>query len=162
TDGKLSLETRLGLAIDGLNELRLAVVLDNFEDALDLTTRRIADPDLAGCYRALADNLVRGPRLLVTCRYLPADPPADRPPPLPDLEEHNFLKFLRRDKAVNERINRGELPADLLHGLYRQLGGTPRFLEKVRLLLQQADANDLSEQLAGGAGLLDEERQRYI
>jgi tetratricopeptide (TPR) repeat protein len=167
TDGKLTLETRLRLAVDGLTDLRLVIVLDNFEEALDLATRRIADPDLAGFYRALAENLVGGSRVVVTCRYLPADTPEGLPTvlhlPLPDLEEHAFLKFLRRDEAVNGRIKRGELPGDLLRRLFRRLGGTPRFLEGVRLLLRKADANDLEEQVAAAPdAAFAREREEYL
>jgi hypothetical protein len=78
TDGKIPLAQRLRLAVEGLNELRLALVLDNFEDVLELETRRIADPELAGFYVHLATHLTRGSCVLVTCRYLPADTP-DRP-----------------------------------------------------------------------------------
>jgi len=39
TDGNLPPEQRLRLAVKGLNELRLIVVIDNFEDVVDLETR---------------------------------------------------------------------------------------------------------------------------
>jgi hypothetical protein len=53
TSGEIALDQRLRLAVDGLNELRLLIVLDNFEDCLDLDSRRTSDPDLAECYRLL-------------------------------------------------------------------------------------------------------------
>ena len=136
TDGNLPQAQRLRLAVKGLNELSLLVVIDNFEDALELETRRIADPDLAEFYRSLATGLTRGSRVIVTCRYLPDGTPTDLPTvlhlPLPDLEESNFQKFLRRDEVVDGRISAGELPPALIHDLYRRLGGTPGFLENVR------------------------------
>jgi hypothetical protein len=166
TDGKLPLKQRLRLAADGLNELRLAVVLDNLEDCLELETRRIADPELAEFYGHLTAKVTRGSRVIVTCRYLPADTSIDQPSvvhlPLPDLEEHNFLKFLRRDPIVDGRIRREELPARLLTDLYRKLGGTPGFLANVRLVLRSADADELAEDLSGETpGALSDQRDRY-
>ncbi len=70
TDGDIFPGQRLRMAVRGLNELKLALVLENFEDALDLETRRIADPDLAGFLDALAKDLTRarGPSSLAsTC-----------------------------------------------------------------------------------------------
>lgn len=166
TDGKLPLGQRLRLAADDLNALHLAVVLDNFEDCLELETCRIADPEFADFYAYLTANLTRGSRLIVTCRYLPGGTPADQatvlPLPLPDLKEHDFQKFLRRDPTVDDRIRRGELAEDLLSDLYHKLGGTPGFLENVRLVLRSADPDELGEDLRGEApGALSEERERY-
>jgi tetratricopeptide (TPR) repeat protein len=151
TDKDLPQERRLQLAIDGLDELRLALVIDNFEDALDLETRRIADPELVGLYTYLAAHLTRGSRVLVTCRYLPAETPADlvtiQHLPLPDLEEYNFRKFLRRDPVVEDRMRRGDLSEEMVGKLYRTLGGTPGFLDNVRRILRTAAADDLTEDL---------------
>src|SRR5262249_41140651 len=144
---------RLRLAVKGLNELTLLIVIDNFEDALELETRRIADPDLAELYRSLVAGLTRGSRVILTCRYLPEGTPADLPTvlhrPLPDLEEANFRKFLRRDAVVDGRISRGELLAALLHDLYQKLGGTPGFLENVRKVLRTTDPGALIKDLKG-------------
>jgi tetratricopeptide (TPR) repeat protein len=169
TDGKLPLEIRLRLVAAGLNDLRLALVLDNFEDALDLQRRTVADPDLALLYRTLAENVVRGSCVLLTCRYLPAETPVELPTvlhlPVPELEEHNFLKFLRGDDVVNERMKSGELSEEGLRNLFRQLGGTPRFLEAVRKVLRRASAEDLlaelSDEQAASAGLAAD-RERYL
>ncbi len=166
TDGNLPQSQRLRLAIKGLNELSLLIVIDNFEDVLELETRRIADPDLAGLYRLLATGLTRGSRVIVTCRYLPDGTPTDLPTvlhlPLPDMEESNFRKFLRRDAVVDGRISRGELPAALIHDLYRRLGGTPGFLENVREVLRTAEPDALIEDLEGDSpGKLSEARESY-
>jgi tetratricopeptide (TPR) repeat protein len=166
-DGKLPMQTRLRLAVAALNELPL--VLDNFEDALDLEPRTVADPDLGFLYRTLAENVVRGSCVLVTCRFLPAETPAELPTvlhlPLPELEEHNFLKFLRGDDVVNGRMNRGELSDEGLRSLFRHLGGTPRFLEAVRKVLRRASEEDLLAELAddqaASAGLAGD-RERYL
>jgi tetratricopeptide (TPR) repeat protein len=166
TDANLPLSQRLRLAVKGLNELKLVIVIDNFEDVLELGTRRIVEPDLAQVYRLLAAGLTRGSRVIITCRYLPNELPKDVPTvlhlPLPDLDEPNFLKFLRRDEDVDRRIGRGELPMTLIRDLYQKLGGTPGFLENVRRVLRTADPDDLIEDLEGGTpGRLSEARESY-
>ena len=143
-----------------------SIVIDNFEDVLELETRRIAEPDLAQLYRSLATGLTRGSRVIITCRYLPDGTPTDLPTvlhlPLPDLDEPNFRKFLRRDEVVDRRIGRGELPATLIHDLYQKLGGTPGFLENVRRVLRTADPDALIEDLEGDSpGELSEARESY-
>lgn len=154
------------LAVDGLNDLRLAIVLDNFEDCLDVETRRIVDVDLTQFYTNVTANLTRGTRVIVTCRYLPSETPPDQPTVrhqlLTDFEDHDFIKFLRRDPMVDGRIRRGELGSDLLGEIYRTLGGTPGFLENVRHVLRSANATALAEDLVGIApGSLTEEREAY-
>ena len=108
TDGNLPVLQRLRLAVKGLNELKFVIVIDNFEDVLELETRQIAEPDLAWVYRSLATDLTRRSRVIITCRYLPDETLTDLDTvlylPLPDLDEPNFLKFLRRDKDVDRRI----------------------------------------------------------
>ncbi|HMH48714.1 MAG TPA: tetratricopeptide repeat protein [Candidatus Acidoferrum sp.] len=167
TSGEIALDQRLRLAVDGLNELRLLIVLDNFEDCLDLDSRRIADPDLAECYRLLATRLTRGSRVIVTCRYFPEDTPGDQPlvehVPLHDLDEPATLKFLRRDHVVESRLAKGELPWELIRNLHRALGGTPGFLVEVRRILESADADDLMAELHGvSAGPIAPSRDAYF
>jgi tetratricopeptide (TPR) repeat protein len=157
---------RLRLAVHGLNELKLVLVLDNFEDSLELGTRRIADPDLAGFVAALAANLIQGSRAIITCRYLPEDIAIDLSNvihlPLPEFLGHDAMKFLRRDEAVDRRIGRGELTLDLIDRIYQAVGGTPGLLNQVRTVLRKADADALLEELEGGEpGILSHEREAY-
>ena len=166
TDGNLPPEQRLRLAVKGLNELRLVVVIDNFEDVLDLETRQIADADLAGFYRTLATGLTQGSRVILTCRYLPAGTPTDLSTvmhlPLIEFKESDFRKFLLRDDVVEARIARGELTAALLHSLYQAFGGTPGFLDNVRKVLRTADPDALRDDLEGVLpGALSEARESY-
>jgi CHAT domain-containing protein len=167
TSGDIALDQRLRLAVDGLNELRLLIVLDNFEDCLDFDSRRITDPDLAECYRVLATRLTHGSRVIVTCRYFPEDTPHDQPQvkhvPLHDLDEPATLKFLRRDHIVENRLGTGELSWELIRDLHRALGGTPGFLVEVRHILESADADDLMDELHGdSAGPIASSRDEYF
>jgi tetratricopeptide (TPR) repeat protein len=166
TLGKITPGRRLRLAISGLKELKLVLVLDNFEDALDLETRRIADSELASFFETLALSLTYGSRVIVTCRFLPEGTPTHLTNvlhlPLLEFPGHDALKFLRRDDLVDQRISRGELTGDLIDRLYRALGGTPGLLGQVRTLLRTADPDALLEELEGGdPGLLAKKREAY-
>ncbi len=166
TDGDIPLDQRLQLAVDGLNEMKLVLVLDNLEDALDLETRRIAGPELAGFYGTLASNLTHGSRAIITCRYLPDGMPTGFPNvlhlPLPEFLAQDAFKFLKRDEVVDRRIGRGELTMNLIDRLYHALGGTPELLRRVRLLLRTVDPDTLLEELEGGdPDLLSREREAY-
>jgi tetratricopeptide (TPR) repeat protein len=165
TDGKLPLGQRFRLAAEGLRRMRVALVLDNFEDVLDLASRRVFDPDLREAYQTLARDLVDGSRVLITCRYLPAETPVDQPTVrsdnLEELSEAEFLKFLRRDPKVDARLGAGELSRELVGRLYQLLGGTPGFLEQVRKVLQTADPESLGDDPLGEEQPLEEKRQRY-
>jgi tetratricopeptide (TPR) repeat protein len=165
TSAKIAPADQLGHAIDGMNDLELALVIDNLEKAVELETRRIADSELASFYTDLATKLTRGSRILVTSHYLPVETPTSRPTvlhlSLPDLSEADFDKFLRWDKGVEARIQHGELLAP--RELYRALGGTPGFLDQVRTLLRTADIETLIAELEGGEpGALGEARETYL
>ena len=118
TDGDIPLDQRLQLAVDGLNEMKLVLVLDNLEDALDLETRRIAGPELAGFYGTLASNLTHGSRAIITCRYLPDGMPTGFPNvlhlPLPEFLAQDAFKFLKRNEVVRpaDRPGRADHESD--------------------------------------------------
>ena len=71
-----------------------------------------------------------------------ASSPAGGPGPLPrtaqdealgEFPDTAFLKFLLSDPGVQQRPMASELPTELLADLHRLLGGTPRFLDQVRI-----------------------------
>jgi tetratricopeptide (TPR) repeat protein len=165
SDAQIALDQRLRLAVDGLNEIKALFVLDNFEDALVLETRAIADADLASFYAYLATNLTQGSRLLVTSRLIPANTPNAGAQlehvSLPELDHADFLKFLRRDERVDARLSRGELPKDLIATLFKTFGGTPGFLKGMRTVLATADPDELQAELEGDAGRLSAQRDHY-
>jgi tetratricopeptide (TPR) repeat protein len=168
TSDKLSAETRLHVAVDGLKQIKAVFVLDNFEDAMALKPREIADPALAEFYAYLARHLTEGSRVIVTCRYLPDGTPAEaeqstvRHFPLGDFQAHDFKKFLRRDPVVDARLRAGVLTEALTAELFQRVGGTPRFLDQVRTVLRTIDPSDLQDELNGvAAGKLGEMREAY-
>jgi tetratricopeptide (TPR) repeat protein len=150
-DSALPEEDRLRYIVSALNAGRYVLVLDNFETNLDETSRRILTPHLAAFYTQLLSDLVGDSRALITCRYRPADvsalPAAVHEQALGDFPEGDFLKFLLRDPVVERRYYAGELPQELLSELHRLLGGTPRFLEQMRQVLNTIAAADLRQAL---------------
>jgi tetratricopeptide (TPR) repeat protein len=86
---------------------------------------------------------------------------------LEDFPEAAFLKFLLRSPVVETRYYKGELLPQVLEQLYSVVGGTPRFLEQVRKVLETASSAELQQELAAftpstaGPGTLRERRDRY-
>jgi tetratricopeptide (TPR) repeat protein len=150
-DATLPVADRLRAVVSGLNRGRFVLVLDNFESNLDEATRRILNAELAEFYRYLFGNLVGGSRLIVTCRYLPADmsplPGTAAEWQLGEFGEAAFLKFLLREAAVERRYRAGELPHGLLRRLHQALGATPRFLAQIRTVLMTLSAAELEAEL---------------
>ncbi|MEI8022544.1 MAG: AAA family ATPase, partial [Schlesneria sp.] len=134
-------EMKLSFAADELNRWKLLLVLDNWEDVLDLETLQIVDPALAAFYERVTNNLVDGSRVFFTTRYIPHGTPENLThchvrESLPDFTEAEFLKFLRCDETLLNRLGKGELSRELLHRLFQAAGGTPRFLGQIRIILK--------------------------
>ena len=148
---------RLRLAVEILNEAHILLVLDNLEALMPLPPAppRWEDPDVAAFFRELTSRLTGFGRAILTCRYLPEGFDAGQPnlahEPLPDFTEADFFKYLRRHDKVSTRIDRGELPWDLLTLFHRKLGATPRFVEQASAVLATTDPDRLREQLEGVA-----------
>ena len=176
-DGALPIEERLSAAArtlgnptnDAGETRRFVLVLDNLEDAIDLDSRRIVHAPLERFYRELANGVVQGSRIIITCRYLPAATPSPDETPTVihveprEFEKFEFLKFLRGDDRVEERIRGNELPDFLLDKLYNVLGGTPGFLVVLRDRVASIDPEVLLDGLDGFApDPAGELRERYF
>ena len=166
SENRHSTEMKLSFAADELNKWKLLLVLDNWEDVLDLETRTIADPALAAFYERVTNNLVDGSRVFFTTRYIPHGTPEDLThchvrESLPDFTEAEFLKFLRCDEKLLVRLGQGELSRELLHRLFQAAGGTPRFLGQIRTILRSLSSAELSEALLE-QGLIEQEREKYL
>lgn len=164
-NGKIPFELRLGVAVSALCSHRAVFVLDKFEDVLDVATLHIVHPELSAAYQYFARNLTRGSRVLVTCRFLPADTPTDTPTvwshSLDELSDSEFFKFLRRDDVVEGRMQRGELPYEWLEQLHKTIGQVPGFLDQVRAVLRTADPDQLTDDTAADGSSLEQKRQKY-
>ncbi|MFN0016703.1 MAG: tetratricopeptide repeat protein [Pirellulaceae bacterium] len=163
-DGKLPMVQRIHLALREWCKHSFVLVLDNFEDALELETRSIANPELRAIYEILARDLTAGSRVLVTCRYRPEETPLDQPQvlvvPLNDIQEADFRKYLRQDEKIDAHLRAGRLTEPLLKALFRTFGGTPGCWFQLRPLLHQADLDDWDGELPEET-LLEEKRQEY-
>jgi tetratricopeptide (TPR) repeat protein len=149
---KISLNDRQRGVISSLNRGRFLLVLDNFETNLDEATLRILDPDLTHFFTHVLSDLLGESRLVITCRYLPADagplPAHVLHESLKDFPEADFIKYLLRDPEVEQRYYREELPHERLVWLHELFGGTPRFLAQIRTVLRTISATELSQDVA--------------
>jgi tetratricopeptide (TPR) repeat protein len=153
-DGNRSLENRLRLAVEILNEAKILLVLDNLESLLPLPPAAPVWewPDIRAFFSALLSRLTGQGRAILTCRYLPNGfDPAQQlnlaHEAMPDFTEADFFKYLRRHPRVADRMDRGELSRDLIETFHRKLGATPRFVEQASVILATLDADRLAEQL---------------
>ncbi len=164
-DGQVPVEDRVALAVAEWKKRRLVLVIDNFEDVLD-ESRTITDPGLRTAYRLLTRNLTEGSRLLVTCRYFPADTPDPDETShllwrdLKDLKEFELVKFLRREKATEARMRAGVITLALIQKVHRAFGGSPGFLVQARALLGHADLDGWEDEIPDDTPL-EEARQHY-
>ncbi|HYH63649.1 MAG TPA: tetratricopeptide repeat protein, partial [Urbifossiella sp.] len=164
---KIAAVDKLVVAVDAMNEVAFLLVVDNFEDVLEVGTRAIADDALAKFYSRVTTALTRGSRVIVTTRYLPAGTPEGAPQvkvqgSLQDFRAYDFLKFLRRDAAVERRMRRMELTEAVLAELFAAVGGTPRFLKVLRDTLRTADVSGLLADLKTNTGAGARQRDEYI
>lgn len=171
---EIALRDKLRLLVQLLNRNPFTLVLDNFERNLVRETREILNDDLAWFLPYLVDNLTGSSRCLVTSRYHPANVGDDLPPvatelSLTDFPESAFFKYLLDEEAVRQRYRSGDLPRRLLSRVYELLGGTPRFLEQVREVLQDMPADELEDALDAvdlpedaGESRLRELRDEYV
>ena len=106
----LDMQQRLRTTITGLNDGRLVLVLDNFENNLDDTTRDFLDADIKYFYKQLLDKLTGNSRVIVTSRYLPAGvqlPKRFTELSLGEFSETSYFKFLFRDDEVKRQYSAG-------------------------------------------------------
>ncbi len=81
---------------------------------------------------------------------------------LEDFPETAFLKFMLRNPTVERRYYAGELRPQLFEQLYATVGGTPRFLEQVRKVLETANSAELQKELSERRpGRVREQLDRY-
>jgi tetratricopeptide (TPR) repeat protein len=166
TNGEFPVEHRVKVAAAEWNKRKLALVIDNFEDVLDAESRAISDPGLQQAYHILTRNLTGSSRLIVTCRYFPADTPEPTKTAhvlwrdLKDLKLFELVKFLRRDDRVEARLRHGAIGWPRIVRIHRVFGGTPGFLVQVRGLLGTADLDEWDEEAPEDTPL-EEIRERY-
>jgi len=152
-DGRRDTAERLGIAIELLNRGRVLLVLDNLETLMRPDAPgEWRETEFAAFFEELMARLTGEGRAILTCRYVPEGfDPASQPnlahEPMPDFTEADFSKYLRRHENVAQRMDRGELTADLITSFHRKLGATPRFVEQACAILGTIEADALAAQL---------------
>jgi tetratricopeptide (TPR) repeat protein len=122
--------SRLGLLAKALAEEPLVLVLDDFEQNLDLGGGAFRDPDVRLLFEQLAGSAARG-RLLVTCWYpVPGEAGLDEVPIGP-LSPAETRKLVQRLPGLRDRA-----PSEIARVL-RVIGGHPRILEFLDGLLHE-------------------------
>ena len=126
-------QERLELIETALAEEPLLLVLDDFEQNLDIGGGAFLDPDAGELLRRLSRNAIRG-RLLLTCRHpLPGSPAGLAVVPVGPLSEAETRKLVRRLPGLMAQ----ELSPAERAALLRRIGGHPRILEFLDGLLRQ-------------------------
>lgn len=167
-DGSKPIVIRLQSFMQLLKQVNVAIVLDNFEDVLDLNTRQIVDPDLRGAYETMSRELSTGSRVIITCSFLPLNTPTQLPSVLHcDLKEFSlseFIKLLRRDERIERHLMDGVINQSQLRRLYSLVGGTPGFLEILtqRLATIDPDSLELDDDPFEATKPLAQDRQQYF
>jgi len=120
----LPLKVKTASLVNILNQRRYLIILDNFEDCLDETRSKIANPELGEFIRHLLNNTITNTKVIITTRYN-FDPLGGR---LTASIAHISVPELKFPETVWLMNNYGVL-ADLdmakKHRIYRKIGGHP-------------------------------------
>lgn len=144
---------RLRMLVHILNDQPFVLVLDNLEPHLDLDTRETKSDTLRAFLTYLASNLTGRGRCIITSRYRPRELDTffrthpDAQEHLTEFPRHAFLKFILRDKTIQQRYERENAFREIVDLIYDRLGGTPRYLEQIKTVLDTSDTPQLRQQL---------------
>lgn len=136
---------------------RIVVLLDNFEDTVDVQTSRIKDAELAEALCALLALPPHGLKVIITTRVAPTDlalvePHLQRRLNLDTGLEHPFAENILRVMDADGKIGLRDAPGDLLAEARERTRGYPRALEHLFGILSADRDTSLAE-------ILDDTRQ---
>ncbi|MBL8327814.1 MAG: CHAT domain-containing protein [Rubrivivax sp.] len=118
-NGALADDARLGLLGGLLQQVRMLLVLDNFEDNLTTGGQGFVDDAIQAVLRSLVNSAQRG-RLLITCRYpVPGLEQELHHQPMPPLSPAEVRKLLWRLESL-KGLDRADLAEVMRH-----VGGAP-------------------------------------
>ncbi|MGH3623374.1 MAG: hypothetical protein ACRDQ5_16510 [Sciscionella sp.] len=124
---------KLGVILQLLHRERVLLLFDDFEQNLTPDARGFLDPGFAEIFHALIETAEVG-RVLVTCRYPVPDAELLLRVELPPLTPSELRRlFLRLPKLR-------DLPEPDRHLVTRTIGGHPRLIEFVDVLLRRGSA----------------------
>ncbi len=153
-----NLETRMRSLLAAPFAGRVALLLDSFEDLIDLETQQISDAEVAGALRAILTLPPHPVKVIVTTRLVARDlalvQPArqarlDLDEGLPSPHAENVLRAM----DVDGKLGLKAAPAELLAEARRRTGGYPRALEALFAILSADRGTSLRELLAGDSPL---------
>ena len=166
SNGQQSVETRLREAVDTLNRNKILLLLDNLDDLLTVPPEAAGwlSADAGRFFADLFTRLNGQGRVIITASQVPVGTDLIQPrvaqEALPEFSESDFFKFVRRQPEVAVRMERGELPQELLSTFHRRVGVTPRFVKQACSVLGKLTAKGLAERLEKiEDGLSAEEQQ---
>jgi len=149
----IPIEKKLSRVINTLKNYPFLLILDNFESSLDENSKGITDIEIKNFYLCLLQTFSGASRVIITTRYLPRDriplPNNAIELTLGDFSEASFVKCLRRDDKIDSRYQNGDLPHILLHKLFRDFGGTPRFVAQMRSRIANISTGELQREIYG-------------
>ena len=166
SDGQKPMDARLRTVVDTLNRNKILLLLDNLDDLLTVPPAPAGwvSADVGVFFSELFTRLNGQGRAIITSSQVPEGTDLSQPrvaqESLPEFSESDFFKFVRRHPDVAVRMERGELPQELVATYHRKLGVTPRFVKQACSVLAKLTAKGLTERLEKVAdGLSAEEQQ---
>jgi tetratricopeptide (TPR) repeat protein len=140
---------------------RIIVLLDNFEDAVNMETRSIIDAELGEALRSLLELPPHGLKVIVTTRIAPADlalvePGRQRRLDLDAGLEHPFAENILRKMDVDGKVGLRDAPETQLAEARERTCGYPRALEHLFGILSADRSTSLQEILDDTKQLLPE------
>lgn len=141
---------------------RTVVLLDNFEDLVDIETGRLCNPELDEALRAVLELPPHGLKLLVTTRVAPrelamVEPGRQRRLDLNNGLESPYAENLLRAMDADGQLGLRDAPAALLDDARLRTRGFPRALEHLFGILSADRSVDLHELLDNTRALLPEQ-----
>ncbi len=154
-------ETKMRALLEAFPNGRTIVLLDNFEDVLDPTTRNLHDTELDEALRALLNLPPHNVKVIITTRLAPHDLALLQPAKHRHLHLEEGLESPHAEKLLREMDADGKLglktaPEDLLKEARERTRGFPRALEALFAILSADRDTSLQEILADTEKLLPE------
>jgi tetratricopeptide (TPR) repeat protein len=140
---------------------RTVVLLDNFEDEVDIETFRIKNSELADALRAVLELPPHAIKIIITTRVAPRDlalvePARQRRLDLDNGLEHPYAENVLRAMDVDGKIGLRNAPESLLAQARERTRGYPRALEHLFGILSADRDTGLKEILDNTSRLLPE------
>jgi CheY-like chemotaxis protein len=160
-DSQVSLASKMEALLALFRRGLIVVVLDSFEDAVELSTQQLADAELAEALRCILAFPQHRIKLILTTRFMPRDLALverarqlhiDLDDGLPSRDAKNLLRAM----DVDGKVGLKSAPASLLGEACLRTRGYPRALEALFAILSADRSTSLAEILSDSARTLPE------